>query len=108
MADSLHELFEKIPSRFDSAAWGDRDAVFQFEVSGTEAGQWFAAVKGGELTLGKGAAMAVPDMTVNAASEDLLGIINGELNAVSAFMQGKVKLDGDLSLAMKLQTLLGL
>jgi putative sterol carrier protein len=107
MADSLHDLFEKIPGRFDSSAWGDRDAVLQFEVSGTEAGQWFAAIKGGELTMGEGA-VAGPDMTVNAASEDLLGIINGELNAVSAFMQGKVKLDGDLTLAMKLQTLLGL
>jgi putative sterol carrier protein len=107
MAESLHELFEKIPDRFDSAAWGDQDAVLQFDVSGNEAGQWFAAIKDGELTVGKGASPA-PDMTVNAASEDLLGIINGELNAVSAFMQGRVKLDGDLTLAMKLQTLLGL
>ena len=107
MADSLHELFEKIPGRFDSVAWGDRDAVLQFDVSGTEAGQWFAAIENGVLTMGQGAS-AAPDMTVNAASEDLLGIINGELNAVSAFMQGRVKLDGDLTLAMKLQTLLGL
>jgi putative sterol carrier protein len=107
MTDSLHELFAKIPDRFDSAAWGERDAVFQFEVSGDEAGQWYAAIQNGELTLGEGAS-ADPDMTVKAASGDLLDIINGELNAVNAFMQGKVKLDGDLTLAMKLQALLGL
>jgi putative sterol carrier protein len=31
---------------------------------------------------------------------------NGELNAVAAFMQGRIKISGDMSLAMRLQSIL--
>jgi len=31
---------------------------------------------------------------------------NGELNAMAAFMQGKIKISGDMSLAMRLQSIL--
>ena len=41
-------------------------------------------------------------LTLTADGGDFLQLITGELNAMSAFAQGKVKLKGDLSLAMKL------
>jgi len=34
-------------------------------------------------------------------------MLDGKLNATSAFMAGKLKVKGDMSLAMKLQSLLG-
>jgi len=46
-------------------------------------------------------------MTVNVSDGDLLAIVRGDLNAVGAFMTGKVKVSGDVALAMKLQALLG-
>jgi putative sterol carrier protein len=34
-------------------------------------------------------------------------MIDGQLNATSAFMAGKLKIKGDMSLAMKLQSIVG-
>ena len=39
-------------------------------------------------------------------TKHLLAIATGKMNPTSAFMQGKIKVKGDMSLAMKLQTLL--
>ena len=41
-----------------------------------------------------------------AKAEDWVAIATGKMNATSAFMQGKIKVKGDMSMAMKLQSLL--
>lgn len=107
MASTVAEIFQEIPQRFDSNAWGSEDAVLVFDIEGEGGGKWTAAIKGGALTVTDGAIDGA-DMTMFTTSEDMLAIVNGELNAVSAFMQGKVRVDGNMSLAMKLQSLLGL
>ena len=47
------------------------------------------------------------DCTIKIDREDLEAILSGELNPMSAFMSGKIKVQGDMSVAMKLQSLLG-
>ena len=42
------------------------------------------------------------DCTIGVSLEDLQSIIAGELDPTGAFMQGKLKVDGDMSVAMKL------
>lgn len=42
------------------------------------------------------------DVTLSADTETFQQIIEGELNATSAFMTGKLSVDGDMGLAMKL------
>ncbi len=41
--------------------------------------------------------------TVSLALEDLGAMLSGELNAVSGFMAGKLKVSGDMGVAMRLQ-----
>jgi putative sterol carrier protein len=43
------------------------------------------------------------DCTVSLALDDLVALLAGELNPVSGFMSGKLKLAGDMSIAMRLQ-----
>ncbi len=105
MLTSVKDLFAQIPKQFDGAAWGSEDAVIQFNVTGEGGGNWNANISGGQLTVSEGTA-ASPKMTMTCTSQDLLAMVNGELSAVSAFMQGKIKIDGDMALAMKLQNLL--
>ncbi len=46
------------------------------------------------------------DCTVSVSQEDFIGMTNGSVNPMTAFMSGKIKVKGDMGLAMKLQTLL--
>lgn len=50
---------------------------------------------------------APADCTIGITAEDLHALLKGELNPMSAFMSGKIKVQGDMSVAMKLQTLFG-
>lgn len=47
------------------------------------------------------------DCTMVASAETFQGILEGDVNPTSAFMSGRLKIDGDMGLAMKLGTLLG-
>ncbi|GGB40937.1 sterol-binding protein [Roseibium aquae] len=42
------------------------------------------------------------DCTISISSEDLAELLSGDLNPTAAFMGGKMKVDGDMSVAMKL------
>ncbi len=43
---------------------------------------------------------------MSLAAEDFVAISSGELDGMQAFMVGKIQVEGDMGLAMKLQTLL--
>ena len=43
------------------------------------------------------------DCTILISLENLQALLDGELNAVTGFMSGKLKVEGDMSVAMKLQ-----
>lgn len=47
------------------------------------------------------------DVTLTASAETFQAILAGDLNATAAFMSGKLTVDGDIGLAMKLGTVLG-
>lgn len=47
------------------------------------------------------------DVTMTASAETFEGIMNGDVNPTMAFMSGKLKIDGSMSAAMKLASVLG-
>jgi len=46
------------------------------------------------------------DCTISTTLETLMGMQSGDVNPMMAVMSGKVKISGDMGLAMKLQSLL--
>lgn len=48
---------------------------------------------------------AEADCTVSVSFNDLKALMAGDLNPMSAFMFGKIKVSGDMGVAMKLQSL---
>ena len=50
---------------------------------------------------------AEADVTLTADADVFRAILDGEMNATSAFMQGKLAVDGNMGLAMKLGSVLG-
>lgn len=49
---------------------------------------------------------APADCTIAVALDDLRAIVAGDLDATAAFMQGKLRIDGDMGIAMKLSSIL--
>jgi len=47
------------------------------------------------------------DVTLTASAETFRGMLEGNVNPTMAFMSGQLKIDGDMSLAMKLAAVLG-
>lgn len=47
------------------------------------------------------------DCVLTADTETFQGMLEGDVNPTSAFMSGRLKVDGDMGLAMKLGALLG-
>jgi putative sterol carrier protein len=46
------------------------------------------------------------DCTITISKDDFESLAAGELNPTMAFMQGKLKVDGDMSIAMQLSQIL--
>ncbi|NOY98623.1 MAG: SCP2 sterol-binding domain-containing protein [Chloroflexi bacterium] len=101
MALTIKALMEKMPDAFIPEKAPGLDAVIQFHFTGDEAGDWYAAIKDGKVEVKEGVHES-PKMTLTADSGDYVKIFTGELDGMAAFMQGKLKLAGDLNLAMKL------
>ena len=104
MGLTVTELMSKMPKAFLPEKAPGLGAVIQFNFSGAEAGDWFATIKTDICTVEKGAHPS-PKMTLSSDSDDYVKIFTGELDGMQAFMGGKLKLAGDLNLAMKLMTM---
>ncbi len=107
-ASSVRDVFEKhMPQRLQKKpdVVSKINAIYQFNISGPNGGQWTVDCThpGGSVTAGTAAAAKC---TVSATDADFLNIVNGKLNAQMAFMSGKLKIQGDMGLAMKLQQIL--
>jgi putative sterol carrier protein len=101
---SVKEVFEKMPVVFNSAAAAGLNAVFQFNLSGAEGGEWFAEIKDNTCTVGQGV-HASPSVSLSLADVDWLAICNKQLDGMSAFMSGKLKATGNIMLAQRIASL---
>ncbi len=46
------------------------------------------------------------DCTIKMSLSDLIDMVGGKLDGMTAFMTGKLKIEGDMGVAMKLQSIL--
>lgn len=100
------EIFANMPANVDASKLDDVNATILFDLSGDNGGLYWLKLADGDVESGEGA-VENPSMTLKAAADDWAAVVNGELNAMQAFMSGKLKIQGNMGLAMKLQSLLG-
>jgi putative sterol carrier protein len=81
------------------------NGIFQFDLSGENGGVWHVTLADGEGHVAAGPA-ETPGVTIAMAADDFVALTEGKLDGTMAFMSGKLKVKGDMGLAMKLQTLL--
>ncbi len=97
-----NEYFDRLDERFDAAGAKGVDAIFQWDLG--ETGVWHAEVKDGTMTLHKGAHDA-PTTTITMKGPNYVKMVNGDLNGQMAFMTGKMKIKGNIPMAMKLKNI---
>jgi putative sterol carrier protein len=104
MALTAKEIFEAMPGRFLPEQAGDLNSTILFDLVGEGGGQWVLVIANRQATVTEGA-IPNPTMTFSAEASDYAAIIGGQLNPMQAFMQGKVKVKGDMSLALRLMSM---
>ncbi|MCU0496949.1 MAG: SCP2 sterol-binding domain-containing protein [Anaerolineae bacterium] len=82
------------------------NAVIQFDLSGDNGGLYWVAIEDGQCTTGEGQADS-PRMTIKAKADDYFAVATGQANVMQSFMSGKIKVQGDMSLAMKMASFFG-
>uniref|UniRef100_A0A9L0J276 Sterol carrier protein 2 n=1 Tax=Equus asinus TaxID=9793 RepID=A0A9L0J276_EQUAS len=81
--------------------------IFAFKVKDGPGGKeatWVVDVKNGKGSVLPNSDKKA-DCTITMADSDLLALMTGKMNPQSAFFQGKLKITGNMGLAMKLQNL---
>lgn len=85
----------------------DINSIFEFNITGANGGTWTLDATeeaGGKITEGStGTAKCI----VTVADQDFVNIVTKKTNAQMAFMSGKLKVKGDMALALKLTKVLG-
>ena len=95
------EFFETLESRVDPSKTAGMTNSYVFEIEG--AGTWKVDVADGKVAVTEDGGDA--DVTIRSSEETFNAIASGEQNPTTAYMTGKLKVDGDMGAAMKLQKL---
>ena len=101
---NVAETFDHMQEYFNPAASAGLNNTIQLNITGQEAGVWAIKIANQTCQLIKGG-VEKPDLTLTMADKDWLAIVKRELNAMNAFMGGKIKTSGDTMLAMKIPQL---
>lgn len=104
---TVREIFGALRDRIaaNPAKIASLNAAYQFELSGDGGGTFHAVFQDGAADVGEGA-VANPGCTVIMSAADFQDMVAGTINPTAAFMGGKLKLKGDMGLAMRLQSVI--
>ena len=99
--ESARRFFEDLQERADPSRAADLSASYRFDIDG--AGSWHVDVESGAVTVTESQDPA--DCVIATDEQTFLGVVNGEQNPMGAFMTGKIRVDGDMGLALRLKDL---
>jgi putative sterol carrier protein len=104
MPQTIRDLFASLPGHFNAHAAGGLSASYQFNLSGEQGGQYQLLVRDATCTILEGT-HASPDVTLAMTADDCLRVMQGQLDGVAAALSGKVRVEGNLGLAIRLKSL---
>ena len=98
--EEIARIFPEMVAHFKPEKADGVDAAIQFDLSGDNGGLYWLRIVDKIVTVGEGT-IDNPKMTVKGAADDYAAMAGGALNPMQAFMSGRIKIQGDMGLAMK-------
>lgn len=95
-------FFDQVSEKVNKDKIQGMDCVYQFDITGDDGGTWNIVIANGEAAVNSGPSEN-PSITITIGSDNFLNLLQGKLNPQMAFMTGKLKIKGDMGLALKLQ-----
>ena len=105
-SDKFFEHIKKWIKKNPEAVYPD-SGVYQFHITGDVPSDWKLDFNKSPGSVRRGSG-GEADVTLTIKDEHLMKIATGKLNVQSAFIQGRLKMDGDMAKAMKLGKILSL
>lgn len=103
MQPPIDEVKQRLLRAFQPEAAAGIDRVYQFHIGGER--RFHIEVQNGVLTVSPGA-HAEPSVTLLFPDVDTaLALIEGRLDPMQAFLEGRIRSDGNLILALQLRAL---
>jgi len=103
---TFKEALALMEGKLDPKKTPGLNAVYQFDITGDDGGKFFVAFKDGVGVITGGDA-DTSNITITMSTDTFAKVMAGQLNPNMAFMTGKLKIKGDMQLALKLQAILG-
>lgn len=104
---AMKTVFQMIDAalKLDPEKLEGSEGVYQFNITGEDSGTYQMIIdeNGGKAIEGT---EKDPDCTLTISDEDYRDMLAGALNPTEAFMSGKLTIEGDIGLALKLQGIL--
>ena len=94
----MSDIIDSAVTALNEKISGDFDGTAQFQIEGE-----------GAIMIDSDGARAADedaDVTLSADAETFQAILEGDLDPTAAFMSGKLSVDGDMGMAMKLGSIL--
>jgi putative sterol carrier protein len=105
MADmNIQEWINQLPQYFIPEKANGIDATIQLHLSGEGGGDWAVLIHDQKLEVVQGE-VSNPRLVMSGDAQDVLQILSGQMDGMRAFMQGKIKVQGDMGLGMKMMSL---
>ncbi len=101
----IRKMMAEMPNAFNPAKATGVDALIQYNLTsgGGSGSVWNSHIANGEITIEEGEADS-PTMTITMDADDYVEMMSGRLDAMQAFMSGKIKVTGDIMLASRLMS----
>lgn len=98
------ELIERLGAKIsgDPSVAANFGAVYKFVLEGADGGTWIVNLKDAP---GARTGDGPSDCTISLAAKDFVDLVEGRANGQQLYFQGKLRIDGNLGLALKLQNL---
>ena len=99
---TVNDIIDSMKARFNAEAAAGMDEVFQFDLD--DADSWHLVIKDGTCNMVDGT-HDDPSVTLTMDMATMEAVMSGKMEGMQAFMMGKLRAEGNMMLATKLNAL---